>query len=120
MSEVKSLAYLFKKTPPTDLIETLLKDLQLQKGACFQRSDLNKEIFETYLPIIEPFYIPCKAKLFLHDFTEGKSITVLRHLLRVTGFDLKSHERVISGKKQTQYQIISQSDLSGNICVAFI
>lgn len=76
----------------------------------FTKYDISKEKFEEAVILIEPYYLPCKAKRFLYDLNEGKQITILRHLLRSIGYDLLVQEKVLHNVKSTTYQIY-QKDL---------
>jgi hypothetical protein len=116
--------HLFRKVPPLELLEELVKALHfegLEDSRWFQKTDISLEIFEDFLPIIEPYYIPCKAKLFLHEFTQAKAITVLRHLFRAHAYDIHSQEKVLNQKKITQYQFQCPrtKDISG-VTISFL
>lgn len=111
-------SHLFRKVPPLELLEDLVKALHfegLEDSRWFQKTDLSLETFEQYLPILEPYYLPCKAKLFLHEFTQAKAITVMRHFFRAHAYDLHSQEKVQNGKKITQYKFVypKTTDISG-------
>lgn len=72
---------------------------------------------DEWLPQLYPYYLPCKAKRFLHDELDGaRVITIFRHLLRPHGYDLHVQERLYKDQKQSLYQIQplhSFKDLSG-------
>jgi hypothetical protein len=73
----------------------------------FPKEDLPLEPLEIWLPLLEPYYIPCKAKRYLHgDMNQSNIITVLRHLLKAHDIELKTQEKVIHGKKTTLYQVL--------------
>ncbi len=117
-------SHLFRQVPPLELLHDLVKALHfegLDDTRWFQKTDINLDIFEQYLPLIEPYYIPCKAKLFLQEFTQAKAITVLRHLFRAHAYDIHSQEKVLSQKKITQYKFIypKTKDISG-VTISFL
>jgi hypothetical protein len=117
--------HLFRKKPTVEVVETILHAIHFtgfEDARMFQKVDLDITAFEEVLPLVEPFYLPCKAKLFLHVFSPEKAITVLRHLLRVHGYKLRAHEKVHRGIKQTLYQIEREvwTDLSGSMNVTFM
>lgn len=82
----------------------------------FSRDEISLEGMEEWLPELEAYYLPCKAKRFLHDWVEGSVITVMRHVLHVHDYTLQKEERLYKGVKQTLYQIQpvrASLDLSG-------
>jgi len=73
----------------------------------FTIRDINVSKFEMAILILEPYYIPCKAKKYLYgDLTQHRILTVLRQILKPIGFTLHGQERTIGRKKETLYQII--------------
>jgi hypothetical protein len=120
----QEIKHLFRKKPNLELVHNILKSLHftgLDDGRLFHKNDISVTAFEEWLPQLEPFYLPCKSKLFLHNFTLNKAITVLRHLLRAHGYKLRAYEKVHLGVKQTLYQIEREiwEDLSGCMDVKF-
>jgi len=120
----QEVKHLFRKKPTVELVEEILRSQRFTgfgDSRLFQKEDLILTVFEDWLPILEPYYLPCKAKLFLHEFTAQKAITVFRHLLRANGYKLRTYEKVNKGRKQTYYQIEQETwmDLSGSLLVAF-
>jgi len=83
----------------------------------FSKDELIVTGQEEWLPVVYPYYLPCKAKRFLHEAIDGaRAITVLRHILRPQGYDLHVQERLYREHKQSLYQIQpvhSFKDLSG-------
>lgn len=117
-------SHLFRKVPPLELLQELVKALHfesLEDTRWFQKTDISMEVFEQFLPVIEPYYIPCKAKLFLYEFTQAKAITVLRHLFRAHAYDIHSQEKVQNQKKITQYKFVypKTTDISG-VTISFM
>ena len=121
----QDIRHLFRKKPTEDVVNDVLKSLHfagLGDARLFSKHDISAEAFEEWLPILEPYYLPCKAKLFLYDFNKSKAITVLRHLLRAHGYKLRTYEKVNQKIKQTLYQIEREvwGDLSGSLSVEFM
>jgi hypothetical protein len=107
-----------------ELVLDILRSLHftgLDDGRLFHKNDISLSAFEDWLPLLEPYYLPCKSKLFLHNFNIQKAITVLRHLLRAHDYKLRAYEKVHQGVKQTLYQMEREtwSDLSGSLSVEF-
>jgi hypothetical protein len=120
----QEIKHLFRKKPTIDIVNDLLKAIHftgLSDARLFAKHDIPVDLFEDFLPVLEPFYLPCKAKVFLHDFNQNKAITVLRHLLRAHGYKLRAYEKVNQGVKQTLYQFEREvwGDLSGCMDVKF-
>jgi len=120
----QEIKHLFRKKPTIELVSNILQALKfsgLSDARLFNKTDIDLIIFEQWLPELEPFYLPCKAKLFLHSFTHDRAITVLRHLLRAHGYKLRAYEKVHQGAKQTLYQLEREVwiDLSGSMNVEF-
>jgi hypothetical protein len=103
---------LFRKHPTNEGILQILElynlsNLDDQKS--FTKKDLQQ--FETVkkinenLSLFEELYLPCKAKLYLADLTEKKCITILRQILKLFKYNLKSTEKYIQGEKMIEYHI---------------
>jgi hypothetical protein len=61
---------------------------------------------ETWLPLVEPYYLPCKAERYLHgEITKTRLITILRHMLKANKIELRVQERMVNGHKTTLYQV---------------
>ena len=120
MSAPKSI---FHKLPEKETVNNIFKDLGfygLDDKKIFTKHDILKDKFENVLFLIEPYYLPCKAKRFLYNVNNSSIITILRHLLKAVGYDLLIKERVLNKIKSTTYQIIQQIfDLSGNYTMTF-
>jgi hypothetical protein len=100
--------------------ELLIKLLQ-----CYGLKDLqDKRMFSKYdmmqmqtvaqltalLDELRPFYLPCKAKVYLDDLNEKKALTVLKQVLRLNGHFLSSTEKNIQNKKIIFYKLISEEE----------
>jgi len=118
---------LFRKEPPKELIEQILRStglLGLHDLRWFTKEELIIDTHEEWLPLLYPFYLPCKAKRFLDaSLDANRLITILRHCIRVHGYDLSVQERLYKEKKHSLYQLQprqSFKDLSGaNLEVTF-
>lgn len=118
---------LFRKEPPKELVEQILRStglLGLHDLRWFTKEELLLDTNEEWLPLLYPFYLPCKAKRFLDDgFDANRLITIMRHCIRHHGYDLSVQERLYKDKKHSLYQlqpVQSYKDLSGaNLEVTF-
>ena len=61
-------------------------------------------------PILEQYYIPCKARTYLNDINSKNIITILRQVVRLYGYSVISREKYIKGDKFIIYQLISIDD----------
>ena len=110
---------IFRKEPSHELTEDILIHMGFigfHDLRWFARNEINTSKLEEWLPILESYYLPCKAKRFIHNWTPGSIITVLRHILHSHGYHLKKEERLYNGRKTFLYQIQSATafkDLSG-------
>lgn len=120
----QEIKHLFRKKPTHELVLLILQSLRFTgftDARMFSKNDIDIDNFEEWFPELEPYYLPCKAKIFLRAFSHDKAITVLRHLLRAHGYKLRAYEKVHQGQKQTLYQMESEvlNDLSGSMVVVF-
>ena len=103
---------LFRKRPTSEGIIPILalynlSSLDDQKS--FTKKDLHQ--FETVkkigdnLALFEDIYLPCKAKIYLTDLTEKKCVTILRQILKLFKYNLKSTEKYIQGEKMIEYHV---------------
>jgi hypothetical protein len=108
--KVKEVLQLLKFNGPTD-------------SRLFTIKDINISNFDMAILILEPYYIPCKAKKYLYgDLTPHRVLTVLRQILKHIGFTLYGQERTIGRKKETFYQIIQtefESIISSEMKITF-
>jgi hypothetical protein len=100
---------MFRKVPPITLLEDILRSLKvssLEEKHWFSKDEISMDSLEEWLPILEPYYLPCKAERYINgDMTQSRIITVLRHILKAHQIPLNVQERVVNGKKATLYQI---------------
>ena len=121
------MAKLFRETPPVELVSTILCELGftgITDSKLFSIEDISTEKLESWAPLLEPYYLPCKAKRYFNDLNERRIITILRHLLPAHGFRIQAYERLNQGKKRMVYQIhpatprlLAQGE---EICVLFL
>jgi hypothetical protein len=110
---------LFRTDPPKEVVESVLQSIGLlgfNDLRWFSRDEIKVDTLEIWLPEIESYYLPCKAKRFIHNWTPYSIITIIRHLLHLHGYTLQKEERLYKGVKQMIYQIQSINsfyDLSG-------
>ncbi len=118
---------LFRQIPPRELVEEILGHLKLQgltESRWFSKDELSIANLDDWVPLLEPYYLPCKAKRFLTEIDASRIITILRHILNPLHYELRTQERMYKLQKMTMYQICSLQretvDLSANrLCVAF-
>ena len=104
------MARLFRETPPFELVNTTLQTLGftgMADSKLFSLEDIpiSAESLDSWAPLLEPYYLPCKAKRYFGDLNGRRIITILRHLLPPHGFRVQTYERLHQGKKRTVYQI---------------
>jgi hypothetical protein len=71
----------------------------------FSANELKLDTIDTWAPLLEPFYLPSKAKRYFDLLDSRRVITLLRHVLPFHGFRLQCYERLHLGKKRTVYQM---------------
>lgn len=100
---------MFRKSPPLEVVEEVLRCLKLEgltDKRWFSKDDLSLESVEAWLPLVEPYYLPCKAERYLHgEITKTRLITILRHILKANKIELHVQERMVNGHKTTLYQV---------------
>lgn len=103
---------LFRKIPSKDVVLNILKAYNIDGfDTChaFTLADLENhntiKNLETFTQDLENCYLKCKWKYFT-NLTPKKSITLLRQILRLYGYKLKSREKCVNGVKFNIYKII--------------
>jgi hypothetical protein len=98
---------LFREIPPWLLVLQVLSMLNLPTDIpyTFQRQDMKLDASPTIVALLEPYYIPCKAKQYLEYTPDHRWITILRHLLLPHGYVLISQETTRDKKKAIFYSI---------------
>lgn len=113
--QVKIHRHLFRAPPPKEFVEQILHACGFEDGFADRRivSKLSLQrgvqTQEEWLPFLEPYYLPCKARRFFGaaagPLDPARIATVLRHVLRLYDHDLIAQEVADHGAKQTLYQI---------------
>ena len=103
---------LFKAHIPDDVFLKIIEAFgysQMSDEYSFSKIDLKRlntlEKLGTLKEELLKYYLPCKAKLYLHTLDENKAITVLRQILRLYNLILTSRQKYIKHKKTTIYSI---------------
>jgi hypothetical protein len=104
---------LFKKKPSKDLVTELLSlygidgfddDKQFNRNNLInlnlitKLNDFKSKLFE--------YYLPCKFKVYMDNLTIKKSVTILRQVIKLFDYIVKSTEKYIKGEKIIVYQIV--------------
>ena len=113
---------LFREKPPAELVDQFLQTVGLTgmgDATWFSKQQIKLSSFQELLPELEPYYLPCKAAEYIYGtLNQGRSITILRHLLRAHGAQLLSMEKSRGGEKAMWYQIQSK-DTKSSMEVSF-
>ena len=102
------MSKLFRELPPLDIVNLMLVELGFTgiiDTKLFCAEELNNTTVEVCVPLLEPYYLPCKAKRYLDILDSRRIITILRHVLPLHGYRLQCYERLHLGKKRTVYQM---------------
>ena len=113
---------LFKKMPPIDLFERLVKIYGLTDiNDCrkFTKDHLSKnktlEKIEGFRDELEEYYLPCKTTKYLLDLDEKKLITILRQIAKVFDYHIISNEKYLNSKKVLQYSLEKNNQIFDDI-----
>lgn len=102
------MSKLFRELPPQEIVLTMLTELGFtgfNDTKLFCAEEVKQDTIMSWAPLLEPFYLPCKAKRYFDTLDPRRIITILRHVLPNHGFRLQSYERLHLGKKRTVYQM---------------
>jgi hypothetical protein len=101
--------FIFRETPPRDLVSALLQGYGLhsiEDLSPFTKSHINLTLIESLLPLLEQYYIPCKAQEYLHHpLTHSRALTILRQILKSHDISLNVTEKSTGGVKTTWYSL---------------
>jgi hypothetical protein len=121
------MSKLFRENPPIDVLNIMLRELGFTSPMdtkLFCAEELKLETLHEWIPLLEPYYLPCKAKRYLDRLDSRRIITILRHVLPIHGFGMNSYERLHLGKKRTVYQLQPATPRmlrkGEDICVMFL
>jgi hypothetical protein len=113
---------IFRAIPPWETVVQILNylNISLYFPTTFQRCDLQFHRSPDAVNLLRPYYKPCKARQYLNEVTEQRWITLLRHILSVNGYEMKSQETTRNKKKAILYTIQKAHDiLEGGVVVKF-
>lgn len=112
---------LFRKPPPWTLVLEVFSLLNISSDfpTTFIKNDLKVENFSAAAGLLEPYYLPCKVKLYLEHTTSVRWITILRHILAVHGYTIKHIETTRNKKKAILYTIERLGDLRTAVSIDF-
>jgi hypothetical protein len=103
---------LFVKHVEKDLVTRLLCCYGLNgfnDKKIFSKHDLEKlntvDKVNLLIEEIRSYYLPCKAKVYLENIDVKKSITVLKQVIRLHGYFLKSKEKTFNTRKIMFYEL---------------
>lgn len=100
---------MFRKIPPLEVVDEVLRCFKLHgmtDKQWFSKDDLPLDTLDQWLPLLEAYYLPCKAERYLHgEMTRSRMITILRHILKAHNIEFKVQERMVNGHKTTLYQV---------------
>ena len=112
---------LFRKPPPMTLVLEVFSLLNISSDfpTTFTKTDLKLENFSAAAGLLEPYYLPCKVKLYLEYTDSVRWITILRHILAVHGYTIKNIETTRNKKKAIYYTIERLGDLRTAVSIDF-
>ena len=103
----------FGQSLPSSEFEAILKVFGVEcvgDATQFTRDDLAARNIvhevQHILPMLEKYYIPCKARMYLTNLDAQKCITILRQVLRLKGCCLLSQQRMRHGQKRVEYTVV--------------
>jgi hypothetical protein len=109
---------LFRQVPPKELLEGIffhvLNLRSLEDSTWFSKLSIHLDELEGFFPQLEPYYVPCKAKEFLHrSLTSSRAVTIIRQLITAAGYELIAQEKTCGGVKGMWYQISAPKKILG-------
>lgn len=122
---------LFKIKPTIKIVQQIcllfnIDIYNLDKKHSFTKKELIDDKFEKYfdtiITLLDIYYLTCKKKIYLDNITIQKSITLLRQILKLYNYSLKSHEHYNNSKKYIIYSVIynkKKNNVSTNGIISF-
>ena len=117
---------IFREFIPLDIVNQVLQILHFDNvhdKRFFTFKDLHINDFQNAIIILEPYYIPCKARKYLYtDLSQHRILTIIRQILKPIGFSLFSQERTIDKKKEMFYQLVQthfDNTIPASITISF-
>ena len=99
----------FREIPPESSVLEWLAKLQIHGFRDTHSLTEKSFLFDGFNEIlleIEPYYYPCKAKIYLHrEINMKRAITVLRQIVKPFGYTFLTHERLVAGEKYNEYYL---------------
>lgn len=98
---------LFREIPPWQTVLDIFRMLGLGTDfpTSFQRELLKSDEFSAAAALLEPYYIPCRAKQYLEYTDAARWCTILRQLLAPHNYQLSTKETTRQGKKTVLYTV---------------
>lgn len=109
---------LFRTQPPHELLAKFLScaGKGIRDRTWFTKSCISLSKFEELLTELEPYYLPCASKEYIHTpLTQARAITILRHILHAHSARLHSCEKTLNGVRGVWYQVLESENSSKNI-----
>ena len=104
---------LFKKKPEKELVVKFLNIYGLhsfEDESYFNKIKLEKlnvvDKLTEFSSELEEYYLPCKFRVYFQNINIKKSITILRQIMKLYEYYVKSTEKYIKGDKIIIYQIL--------------
>jgi hypothetical protein len=107
---------ILRETPPWTLVIEILGLLNLPSELpyTFQKADICMTYILEVVGLLEPYYIPSKARQFLDIITdETRLVTILRHILLPHGYVVLMKETTRNKKKAILYTVDRASVVEG-------
>ena len=109
---------IFRNPPPLEIVLQVLEAFGLTKGlndsSWFSKASIKLDALEKVLIELEPYYMPCKAELYLYStLTHLTAITILRQVIKPYGVSLKMKERGRYSVKTLWYHLSFDKETKG-------
>jgi hypothetical protein len=113
---------IFKKKPDNDLILKILNiygidDINnIDKNYTFTLEDLKKlnviQKLKNLDELLKDYYLECKYKIYINNLNEKKSLTVLRHFLKLIDYKINYTKKCEFYNKYLLYKIEKNTNLN--------